>query len=400
MNTRISTTDELKQIFIESLINSTDKVSKVSPGSVLNGIAYSVAKIGQKAIREISLVEARKFSSFAYGGYLDEVAKEMGVPARFSGSKSSVYVFVSADSGTIYNKSDVTFKSSSGISFEMEDDSFTISDHGFAYLKLRSVSTGLKASVDPMSINEAVNAPSGHKYVINEYMATGGSDSESDDMFRSRIRDSFNIAARGTLSSITQALMVINSNVLRVINYGQSGSGKTRLCIISSNGVDFTSDELSDMMSRSDEYLSLSDMRPYGMNVFGVELTNPVWFSIDIDFRCKMMPAYNVDSVRKNMQVKISKYMDYRYWDSSKRVEWDDLLAIVKSTTGVEYIPDNNFSPRVDISIPRNSLPRPRSFTMRDLSGSIISDVSGNFSPVYFPNDIDKRFGSIILNNI
>ena len=40
MITKITTADELKQIFTEILLNKTDKISDISNESVLNGMAY------------------------------------------------------------------------------------------------------------------------------------------------------------------------------------------------------------------------------------------------------------------------------------------------------------------------------------------------------------------------
>ena len=44
MITQIIPTQELKQIFLEVLLNKTDKVTDVSEESVLNGIAFGCAK--------------------------------------------------------------------------------------------------------------------------------------------------------------------------------------------------------------------------------------------------------------------------------------------------------------------------------------------------------------------
>ena len=44
MKTRLSPVSELKQIFSESLLNNTSKVNKVSDESIVNGVAFGVAK--------------------------------------------------------------------------------------------------------------------------------------------------------------------------------------------------------------------------------------------------------------------------------------------------------------------------------------------------------------------
>jgi hypothetical protein len=64
----------------------------------------------------------------------------------------------------------------------------------------------------------------------------------------------------------------------------------------------------------------------------------------------QLNPAYDPDEIRKKIQVAISKYLDPRFFDSVRqKVEWDNLLDIVKNTQGVDYVPDQYFYPRNDI---------------------------------------------------
>ena len=75
MMVKLTTVEELKQIFVENLLNSTDKVTKISEGSVLNGVAYGVAKIAQKIIKDVALIEAHQYPDTATGKYLDLLAE-------------------------------------------------------------------------------------------------------------------------------------------------------------------------------------------------------------------------------------------------------------------------------------------------------------------------------------
>ena len=58
MITKITTVEELKQIFTEIFLNKTDKVSDISNESVLNALAYGCAKIGQRILTNQAVVEA------------------------------------------------------------------------------------------------------------------------------------------------------------------------------------------------------------------------------------------------------------------------------------------------------------------------------------------------------
>jgi len=383
MITRPSTTTELKELLIEIFVNRQNKVTKVSDESVLNAIFYGIAKVAQKAEKDIAITESRLFPDNASGEILDQVASTFGISPRFGASGSSTYVRVFADPGTQYTIAGHTFSSTSGIQFQVEEDT-TVDTTGFAYIKVRSVDTGAKTNVNAISINTVSPEPTGHRSVTNEYAAFGGRDAEQDDVFRQRIKDNPNVVAQRTVANLVEVFRGINNDVLDVIREGISTDGKLILSVVSQNGVDFTSTELDGLLEGVVNFLSLTELRQTGDN-FSVQIKNVEWFPIDVDFRLDIFNNFNPDDVRKDIQTQFSKQLDFRFWKSTDRVEWDDLLGIVKNVNGVRFVPDQFFSPRVDISVPNTMLPRFRSFIMRDLQGNIISDSQGILSPVFYP---------------
>ena len=74
MITKIVPVSDLKQMFLEILLNKTDKISDISDDSVLNGIAYGCAKVGQRLLVNQGIVEGHLFPDTAYGQYLDNIA--------------------------------------------------------------------------------------------------------------------------------------------------------------------------------------------------------------------------------------------------------------------------------------------------------------------------------------
>jgi len=63
-------------------------------------------------------------------------------------------------------------------------------------------------------------------------------------------------------------------------------------------------------------------------------------------------------------------------------------LQIVKNVVGVDYVPDEFFSPNTDIELPIGQLPRIRGFIMRDLSGNILFDSGNNLAPIFYENGL------------
>jgi len=395
MITKITSVDELKQIFLEIFLNKTDKVSDVSDESVLNGIAYGCGKLAQRTLANQAVIEGHIFPDTAYGEYLDQLAVIRGVAPRFGAAVSSTYIRVVADEGTSYIAGTHQFTSTSGIVF-IPEESLTVGINGYAYLKVRSLQSGLSANVDALSINKVSPIPQGHINCTNEYAATGGRDQEDDDLFRQRIKENINQLSRTTLSYLEQVFMKINNNVLRLFKGGIDSDGRLNLIVVSVNGQNFSENEFNEILSRSEEFLSLSELLRTSTN-YALKLNNVDWLTVDVEFRVDIDPAYDQDEVRKNIQIQMSKLFDYRFWKYVDKVEWENMLFAAKNVEGVRYVPDTHFFPHSDINVPKYQLPRIRGFVLRDLDGNIIEDNGGVLSEFYYPNEIDLSYSSSVL---
>lgn len=400
MFTKLYTIEELKEMWTEVLLNHTSKVTKITDGSVLNGTAFGNAKIGQKAIKEVAITEAHLFPNVAKGEYLDNYARLNGFGKRFGSRQSSTYIRVVAEPGTTYIPGVNVFTSTTGILFDVERV-YTVGDFGYGYVKVRSQTTGSNTSVDALTINSVTNPPSGHLYCINEYEAQYGADIEDDETFSKRLREGIDTLSSGTLSMLEQIFMKINENVLKVFYNGRDASSKTIIGILTVNGIDLNNSEINDILLRAEKFLSTSEMRSIdGSGTINVILRNVEWQPIDISFRTELEASYNASLVRKEIQIRLSKYLDYRFWKTGQRVEWDTLLEIVKNTEGVKYVNDTYFYPHADIAIDVRKLPRIRGFQMLDSAGNIVQDFQGNLNPIYYPNEVDFALQAAVLQNI
>lgn len=398
MITKVTSVEELKQIFSETLLNHTDKISKISEGSVVNGIAYANAKLGQKILKDVAVIEAHLFPDSAVGEYLDNLAKLRGIAPRLGASNSSVYVRLVGAPGTVYTTNVQVF-SGGGFDFNLLQN-VVIPSIGFCYAKLNCQQTGKSTNVSALSITQVNPKPSGHQYVINEFSATGGRSQEEDDDFRSRIKNEVNVISRGTLSYIEQVFRKFQPNVLRVFNLGLDDVADLVLAVASVDGVDFTYSQLRDMLFKGEQYLSMNEMKPNGLNNYGIKIKNVEYFPIDVSFRVEIDGSYNSDIVRKEIQTNLSKVVDYRYWEDGDGVDWIDLINSVKAVSGVKRVLDNFFFPATFTNIPRGKLPRIRGFMMMDLKGKIIADYQGNLNPIYYPSTSDFAYQATILKSL
>ncbi len=377
----------LKNLWIETFINKTDKVSDITDNSVLNATAYATAKVAQKALKDVAIVEAQIFPEEASGEYLDRAATLFGVTPRKGALGSSTYIRVYAKPGTTYTKGVNVFVSTNGVRFQIEE-TLIVGDSGYGYVKVKSESVGAFTNVDPNSIVTLTPVPNGHIECTNEYYAVGGRDEEDDEMFRIRILNHQNVYAEGTLEKLVQILQNIDSRVLKIMFVGVMEDSFIHIQIATQNGQELTYQELQTLLEGATPYFGVGDMIVSG-RLMGIKFENASWYEVGgekgIDFRCELEAGYDIAAVRKNIQVGMTKYLDWRFWEPGRQVEWDNLLEITKNTEGVKYVADQDFYPKVDEPVSEWLLPRIKKFVMRDLEGNVLFDMENQFSPVFYP---------------
>ena len=397
-----NTIANLKNLWIEMFLNKTDRVSNIADGSVLNGVAYGTAKVAQKAIKDIAIVEAQIFPKSATGDYLDKSAALFGVSPRKEALGSSTYVRVFAEPGTHYEVG-TKFISKNGVQFTV-DQPFTVDKSGYGYISVRSVITGSATNVEANSITEVSPRPLTHIECTNEYAAIGGRDYEDDETFRNRIINYNNKLSTDTMESWTQIFQDLDPRILKVMNVGLGEDGKTHIYLVTQNGSFFTDDELEELLTKATPYFGLTELDLQG-NTLGIVIENAKWMYVGgeegVDFRVELSPNAVIADVRKNIQIAMTKYLDFRFWEAGKKVEWDDLLEVVKTAEGVKYVPDEYFFPYFDEEVPLNMLPRIKGFRMRDLEGNILYDSGSSLSNIFYPageSDIYKGSQSVIAS--
>lgn len=383
MFTKVTTTDKIKSVLTEIFMNRQNKVTTLSDDSSIAASFFAIAKIAQKAQGDIALVESQRLPKFASGTALDSAAILYGATERLVASGSSTYVLIKADEGTNYYAATNTFSSQNGITFELTED-IEVGELGYIYVKVRSTTTGESSNVRANTIINVTSAPDGHSSVVNTVNATGGRDEESDTDFRNRITSHNNLVSSGTFSMLIEQARTFNSDILDMKNYGIDLDGQLNLAVILQNGAELTDSELDDLLSNLEDYFCITDLNKFG-STSGITLVNPTWFEVSLDFRVDIFSSYSISDIRQQILLKFNNYLDFRYWDYSKKVEWDDLLGLVKEVTGVRYVPDKYFTPSSDQTVLFNQLPRIKSCIIRDLDGNIILE-NDSLIPIFYSN--------------
>lgn len=391
-----STFLDKKRLFLETFINTTDKVTKVSENSVLSGIASGVSRLSTLIEKDIAVYYSKLHPDYTYGEDLDTLSNLFGLPGRLGSSKSSTYLLVRAEPGTTYRFDEHYFLSNEGVKFNLSKD-FTIGPLGYGYVSVSSDSSGSNTNVPPFSIVKLSNTLTGHISVFNEVGSIGGRDVEQDELFRRRIKEGINILSLNTLSSLEQRCINFNPDILKILHQGLTDNGKILIKVVTQNGIQLNQVELQQLTESISQYTSLTDHRSLGRKTNSIQFENIDFYPIDIELRCDFDGSIDYDSIRIDLQTSILKYLDWRYWDSSKQlVEWDNLLQISKSIKGIRYVQDQFFVPKKDIKIPENMLPRLRGFKLMNISGTLISNFYNVFPSSFYQNSVNNNYKQIL----
>ncbi len=391
-----SSLQERKAKFLETLLNHSDKVSKVSDHSVLGGIAYGVASLAGKAEKDIAIAVGQIYPQFSSGDNLDLVAENFGISPRMEGSPSTLWARVVGQPGIQYLPNVHTFYSSSGISFT-PDKPFTMPSQGFGYLSLRSVVFGSSANIPPLTLTSLSPTLQGHQYVTNEVGAVGGRDVERDEDFRKRIQQGANLLSRNTVSGLEQYCISVNPLVSKIVHCGVNDNGKTVLGIVTINGTTLSTEELSFLSLKVKDRMAFTDLPSLGSSIKGFELVNVPLYPIDVSLRVKVDTTESIDNIRLNLMFNIQNYLLKLREKNYITVEWDDLLVIAKRTNGISYVSDQYFYPHSDINIPKNTFPILRGFRLLNLEGGLIVDFSGNLVPSFYPQQVDFQYQTQLI---
>ena len=383
----------LLNLATQTLLNNTDKVTKIAPFSVIQGLLSAVASVGQSALKDVALADTRFNVDFAADEDLDEIGTLYGVTSRLPATNSSTYVRLVADAGTTYPAGTI-FESSTNISFTL-DSVVRVGSSNISYGKVTSTTTGESANVPALSINAVADTITGHRGVFNDFAAQFGSDAENDDRFRTRIKEGFNTLSTSTQARLEFILKTEFPDVLRLVFINTGDITGVTYGVVPVNGSDFTETQLNEMAITIRPFLSASDSSLGGTP--NILFRNIEYTPIDVQIFIERDDLISINDIYTEISVRFNNELNYTLWNWERPVEWDNLLAIVKRVNGVRYVDDSQFTPRADIHIPLHTMPRFRRLTIFGLDGILIrSGGEDTLRNYFYPNTIENAFNNVI----
>lgn len=272
-----------REVLIRNPRLSRDSVDR--PGSDLNILLASAAAVGDEVINQVGIVAAASFIDSATGADLDRLlfdryglVRKSAAPAVGSVSFSTT----TATTASFVIPSNTQLSASSNIVFVTTAQAvFPVSSTGPISVPVRSLLAGANQQVKPNTIQNILSTIPGSPLDLvctNPLATAGAADDETDDAFRSRGRNFFVTARRGTKSSIEQAALavpgVVSASLFEVLDPFGRPARITELFI-----ADAFTDTLATLNQESPAYdeqssvlgdtvfASLDDVRPAGIFV-------------------------------------------------------------------------------------------------------------------------------------
>jgi len=371
--------EEIKNEFLTTVLNCTNKVTKILPTSVLNSIAYGIAKIAQKMNKEAAMIESSLFPEYAIGSVLDDVAKREGIPERLGETYSSVNTLwvVNLNAGNVIIKAGSKISGYNNIPFTTTVDLIILASDGsgMGYVEAVCDNVGNNGNVGAYSLNKIVSLASGSSAlnkifsVTNPSNAVGGEDLENDYDFRKRILNYNSISGINTIDYYENIIRHLLPEVLRIkTNPINALKGNFKIVLVSRSSGNFSGGDLSTLKTNLIPFLPLRDA-----NILSLNIENISWTYFDIILRFKKDAAYTLLNIAQRINLSVNNYINHKEWEFGKKVDFEIMFSIARQTDGVLDVNDNAFRPNADIVVPINSLPKLRNIILVDeLTGEVL----------------------------
>lgn len=354
------------------------EITYFGPGPI-RAFFYAIAVELQHLYYRLFRADLKQDPLRAVGTDLDEIGQSRGISRLGASQSSAVLTFTGTVGTTIVSTFQV--RTTSGQIYATTEGGTIVADSDNpgtnAPMKLlaQSVSSGSVSAAGQGTINQVVSFTgiSGGtlQSVVNEAPSVGGADAETDDQYRSRIVNYLATLNQGTRAFYEATARTIDSTVVRTI-VGRSAEPHTiKLLLVSRSGASYSTPQLTSMASALGPLVPVLAM---------VSVGNVVFTPITVVITGTIKSGFVVRDVIEQAARRLNQYMDWSQWPLSTDVQWDNLLAIVSTTDGIDDI--KSFSPLRDVSVAANSLPKLTSISFTDatsLQVTTLSAITGDF---------------------
>jgi len=397
MNTKPKTLEELKEECVAAIRSEcSTKISTVLPNTVLDGVAWAVAKLAQHIITDTAYLETKFFPEYATGSLLNAHASRMGLEERRGMTNSSVILQFLCDplydALPTYPKG-TKVKTAKGLVYETIA-SVTVSEaRRIAFVEARSQKTGPASAVGIGELTTMVDAPPyGHLSVTNVTMSIGGFTEEHDILYRQRILSARDLLSVNTSAFYEALIFLLHDNIIRVrFRTVDSRNSKYVINVLRNDGSYFTDVELNAIKTSILPYLPIHDIDGKNVLVNNFEFVNLyVFVSAQFDIN-------RHEELQNELNRELNEYLDFRFWQEGQKVQWEELIELFRDIEGIIEVNESRVSPPNDIVLAYDQLPKVALCTLQyEIVGEVVDQTIYLKPPIVDITD-GKYDGLIIM---
>ena len=338
--------------------NESSEITDFSDGSPQRAILNSNARQIHLVYYRLKRVYKGSRLLDAQGTDLDAIVLGRGI-RRYGKTKAGVTVVLSGSNGTNVPRG-TQISSPDGITYSTIE-SGTVAG-GTLSLSSEADNPGVASRVRAGKLTIMISVVAGIDSVTNPYSSTGGYDYEEDEQLRNRAMVQLSTEALGVPASYEAWAREAYEDVLRAKAEGNPvgyPKGYVKVHIISRSGAALSAGTLTAIQ----EYIVRKAPATEGVIVVNVSYTQ-----IAVSAEIRLESGFSLVTVQDTVEDNLQNYLDWRYWDWGRDVQFGDLFALVNNSAGVNDVIAATFSPSSNVEVKPYSIPKLASSTMPQTS--------------------------------
>jgi uncharacterized phage protein gp47/JayE len=204
--------------------------------------------------------------------------------------------------------------------------------------------------------------------VNNLAPAQGGTDTETDSVFRSRIVNLYAGLNQGTVQFYESQVRRINPSVIRVFLARGPQLNEVLVYCLTSDGTSLSTNEKNSLQTELLDYVPVQTF---------VTIRDMVLQPIDVSFTTTLQAGATIESVTDVLVDVYRDHLNWSTWPFGQSVQPDDLLRIASAIPGVDSLTVSSFTPSSDVAMGPATLPRIGSITVQDAKSGATTTITG-----------------------
>lgn len=240
-------------------------------------------------------------------------------------------------------------------------------------VQARSTGTGPDQNVPAFSVRTIQNPSNiplvgASATVDNLAPAQGGTDTETDAVFRSRIVTLYAGLNQGTTQFYESQVRRINPRVIRVYLARGPRLNEVLVYCLTSDGTALNVNEKNTLQTELLDYVPVQTF---------VTIRDMVLQDINVSFTTTLQAGATVEDVTDTLVEIYREYLNWSIWPFGQVVQADDLLRLASAVPGVDSLTVSSFTPATDVLMSPATLPRIGTITVVDARSGASETITG-----------------------